>query len=234
MDVLSSADVTPRPIRSAICRGYWPLLAAASGNRPYLQLIKQVIHIEGDLIECGVVGGRRLLRTAAFVNIVTPEKTLHGLGNFERDVEVGPAPGTFRPGRHVLNFLARVFGRRDSRHRIVGLASDLHANLKLYAGYFEETLSQVGEGPFCFVHLDCGVYDSYLTCLETLYDRVVPGGIILIDDYQSPDWPGATRAADEFFANRVESLQRCDDPDRPENPKYFVVKQPAAAMAKAA
>jgi O-methyltransferase len=37
-------------------------------------------------------------------------------------------------------------------------------------------------------------------CLDHLYDRVSPGGVIQIDDYGH--WEGARKAVDEFLARR--------------------------------
>jgi len=50
------------------------------------------------------------------------------------------------------------------------------------------------------LRLDGDWYDSTMVCLEKLYDKVVVGGVILIDDYGH--WVGAKRATDEFRAKR--------------------------------
>jgi len=50
------------------------------------------------------------------------------------------------------------------------------------------------------LHLDGDWYESVRVCLEYLYDRVTPGGVIQIDDYGH--WEGARRAVDEFISNR--------------------------------
>jgi O-methyltransferase len=79
---------------------------------------------------------------------------------------------------------------------------------------------------YCFIHVDCDIYESHLDCLNLLYDRLVPGGIVVFDDYAQPKWPGATRAVDEFFADR---------PERPvklasrQNPAWYVRKPLDAA-----
>jgi hypothetical protein len=42
------------------------------------------------------------------------------------------------------------------------------------------------------LHLDGDWYESTMTCLVYLYPRVVPNGLIILDDYSY--WPGVKRA----------------------------------------
>ncbi len=51
--------------------------------------------------------------------------------------------------------------------------------------------------------------------------HVAPGGIVAFDEYNSPAWPGATQAIDEFFADRPEQIVKSSVVDL-----YYVVKQP--------
>ena len=50
-----------------------------------------------------------------------------------------------------------------------------------------------------FVHLDVDNYESYTESLGFIYDLVVPGGIVVFDDYGEDCCPGAKAAVDEFF-----------------------------------
>ena len=65
-------------------------------------------------------------------------------------------------------------------------------------GWFSDTLpSRVKEiGPIAILRLDGDLYESTKTCLDELFDSVVPGGAVIIDDYGV--YPGAKRAWDEF------------------------------------
>jgi O-methyltransferase len=60
------------------------------------------------------------------------------------------------------------------------------------------------------LHPDGDWYESALVTLEALYDRVSPGGFVVIDDYGH--WEGARRATDEFRRRRGihEPLVRVD------------------------
>ncbi len=72
--------------------------------------------------------------------------------------------------------------------------------LHLTSGWFEDTLpAHMDEiGPIAVLHIDCDLYSSTRTCLLYLFDPVVEGGVVVVDDYG--DWEGCQRAVDEFIA----------------------------------
>ncbi len=75
-------------------------------------------------------------------------------------------------------------------------------NVHLVKGWFDSTIplhkKQMAE--IALLHLDCDFYEPVKFCLEQLYDKVVEGGFIVIDDYQI--WHGCRKAVDEFFEKR--------------------------------
>ena len=199
----------------------WQRRLEKSKFRPYIQLLNKASALEGDVVECGVYQGRSLIRMALFLKQSGIGKKVYGLDSFEGfpsvdSVDVGP-------GRSEEQ-LNRMFKKRyDIAENLRSTAGDLDLNLTVMEGYFEETLPSLIDHKFCFVHLDCDIYESYQTCLNTLYDSVVQGGIILFDEYHSDVWPGATRAIDEFFQGKPEKPQQfvCKDS---EYSRYYVVK----------
>jgi O-methyltransferase len=74
--------------------------------------------------------------------------------------------------------------------------------LHIVKGWFEDTFPDaVAEvGPVALMHADGDWYESVKLSLESWYDRVSPGGFVVIDDYGH--WEGARRAVDEFRAGR--------------------------------
>jgi hypothetical protein len=54
--------------------------------------------------------------------------------------------------------------------------------------------------------LDVDQYKSYKDGFEFVYPRIVPGGIIIFDDYSCPATPGATIAINEFLATVPENI----------------------------
>lgn len=65
-------------------------------------------------------------------------------------------------------------------------------NVKLHAGWFNESLpvfiKQYPE-PVAYMHIDCDLYSSTKTIFEHLTDRIVPGTVIVFDEYFNyPNW----------------------------------------------
>ena len=52
------------------------------------------------------------------------------------------------------------------------------------------------------LHFDVDLYDPTLFALEQLWDLVVPGGVVVFDEYGLPPWGGEAKAVDTFFKSR--------------------------------
>ena len=74
-------------------------------------------------------------------------------------------------------------------------------NVELIKGSFSDTTPNFDK-KICLLHLDCDLYESYLTCLNNLYKNVVNKGVIVFDEYYSHKYPGARIAIDEFFEDK--------------------------------
>lgn len=74
------------------------------------------------------------------------------------------------------------------------------AKINIRAGFFEQTLPHFNPPPIAILRLDGDWYASTMICLETFWDHVLPGGLILIDDYFH--WEGCTRAVHDFLSKR--------------------------------
>jgi predicted O-methyltransferase YrrM len=213
---------------------WWRLSRWSARTRPYLTLLGEVAKLEGDILECGVFRGRSLLRMALAARELCPEKRVIGLDSFDGFPSETITSGDLGPGRTLEKVRGRFKGASRTPLRLLRAAAEMNLNIELHPGFFDKTLPSLAGRKFCFVHLDCDIYESYKTCLEALYEQVVPGGVILFDEYACSVWPGATRAVDEFFAERLEKPQMRTDAKRPTKPKYYIVKQAARAAKHAA
>jgi hypothetical protein len=181
-------------------------------------MVEKVQGVEGDIVECGVSLGHGALLLTLFSDYIGKPRVYYGFDSFEgfpdpvEKDEVTPITGKgfwANPPDTVLKVL------RDGR-----LDEDIiHNRIHLMKGWFDKTLPKY-EGRIALLHLDCDLYESYKISLETLFDKVQPGGVIMFDEYGDSRWPGASKAIDEFFRDRPETIQshpKCTW-------KYYVIK----------
>jgi predicted O-methyltransferase YrrM len=81
----------------------------------------------------------------------------------------------------------------------------VRANVELVVGWFDRTLPaflDAHPGPASFVHIDCDLYSSTQTVLAQLRERIVPGTVLVFDEYFNyPGWQmHEHRAFAEFVA----------------------------------
>ena len=74
--------------------------------------------------------------------------------------------------------------------------------VKLYKGRFQDNAEQVRKGTFGFVHIDVDLYEPTLYSLEFFDERLVIGGIIIIDDFDCTTCLGVRTAVEEFLDSR--------------------------------
>ena len=67
---------------------------------------------------------------------------------------------------------------------------------KVHVGIYPATHPE-DLGDVAFIHCDCDQYDSYRGVIDRMWPCVVPGGILLFDDY--PYLAGAKKAVEESF-----------------------------------
>jgi O-methyltransferase len=74
------------------------------------------------------------------------------------------------------------------------------STFRIFSGWFDKTVPKyAAEGAtIAVLRLDCDWYASMLVCLEQLFPRVVPGGLVIVDDYGWYD--GCTRAVHHYLA----------------------------------
>ncbi|MBI4986407.1 MAG: GSCFA domain-containing protein [Rhodocyclales bacterium] len=83
-------------------------------------------------------------------------------------------------------------------------------DIAILKGWVPEVFAQLPDERYAFVHLDLDLYEPIKAGLEYFYPRMVPGGILVNDDYGSTLFPGAGKAWREFFAERGLDYQVLD------------------------
>ncbi len=72
------------------------------------------------------------------------------------------------------------------------------SNVQLVKGIFPASATLLENEAFAFVHIDTDFYLSVKACLHWFWPRLLPGGIIVLDDYLWPACPGVEQALLEF------------------------------------
>jgi len=70
---------------------------------------------------------------------------------------------------------------------------------RIIEGWFSDTFPSTVPriGPIAILNIDCDFYEPVKLCLEELYPKVLPGGLVLLDDYHY--FKGCRKATDEFM-----------------------------------
>lgn len=150
--------------------------------------------IPGALAELGVYKGN----SAKLIHNLIPDRTLFLFDTFGgfREQDLDP---------HEKHLEGNVF--TDTSENAVREFIGISENVIFCTGRFPETAKAVPTNTsFALVHLDCDLYEPTRAALEFFYPKMSPGGLIILHDYGSGGWPGVTKAVNEFFEDKQESL----------------------------
>lgn len=168
---------------------------------------REIADVPGDLVECGVGKGYSLVMLALLNRYHQRGSILWGFDSFEGFPDPTPEDESMRKPIAGDSW-AHAASEKNTRSALghAGFDAELgDGRVRLVRGFFDQTLD-LAPPRIALLHLDVDLYGSYKMCLERLYDRVSPGGVILFDEYQGPrdgtKWPGARKAIDEFSAPR--------------------------------
>ena len=153
-------------------------------------------NVAGDIVECGSAQGGSAALMALTLRRVRARRKLWLFDTFEGL----PAPSANDPDFEIADlFTGTCIGTLEE---VRGLFVQLNVveQVEFVKGLFQETLPVTPISQIAVLHIDGDWYESVKTCLELLYDKVAPNGVIQFDDYGY--WQGARRAIDEFLGRR--------------------------------
>ena len=146
----------------------------------------------GSIIEVGVWRGGTgalMARQAQYCGIKDP---VYLCDTFTGVVKAGEHDTIYKGGEHG-----------DTSMTIVKrLLADMQVeNVELLKGIFpEDTSKHVADQKFRLCHIDVDVYQSAKDVVEWLWERMVPGGMIIYDDYGMAGIEGITKFVEEQMA----------------------------------
>lgn len=179
------------------------------------ELYKSIIGLTGQVVECGVYKGASLIRFATFREVLETSRSRKIIG-FDA-VGSFPGEGGDEADREFIRDFTSEGGDGISREELAdSLSSKGISNVDLFKGdictLVPEYAAAHPELRIALLHIDVDVYRPTKVILETLFPRIVPGGLLVLDDYGIVS--GETRAVDEFFDGRqpIEKLTSTHTP----------------------
>jgi O-methyltransferase len=179
-----------------------------TGLRDLADQVKFVLAngVPGVFVECGVwLGGAAFLVADLLRQAGARDRKVWLFDSFEGlptpEVIDGPralafARNTGSP-RYFDNCRASLGEVRRNAERL-----EVAEYTEFVKGWFTDTLPahRARVGPIAILRIDADWYASVRCCLAELYDQVVEGGLVVVDDYYTYD--GCARAVHEFLGSR--------------------------------
>ena len=145
------------------------------------------VHLAGDFVECGTLGGTGVKTVIDYFGREKFAKTFWAYDTFDSNpTEVPQFPGQE----------AGLFERVQAR--FAG-----YAQVKLVKGLLPASLEGRSPERIAYLHIDLNDAAYEIAVLDVLFERLVPGGLLILDDYE---WAGGYRgqktAQDPWFSAR--------------------------------
>jgi hypothetical protein len=167
----------------------------------------------GNFVECGVAGGGSgALLAAVIKHHGNAETRLFCCDSFTGMPPAGKYDTHAGDDADSTGWGHGTCAAPESSLQTVCALVDAADRIEVVKGYFCDTLPVWKErmSPIVFLHMDGDWYESTRDILDNLYDCLLPGAYIQVDDYGH--WDGCRKAVGEFFAARqsTPTLRRID------------------------
>jgi O-methyltransferase len=214
VEVRRSGNEFPAHYDDAACRIIRGVRPRTMTSREKLYALVQAVRyvsrsdVVGDIVECGVWRGGSM---QAIARVLTEERDnarhLYLCDTFEGMPP--PAEHDLRAdGLHASQLLVentdnvRAFASCEDVEKAMRETAYPWEKIHFVEGMVEDTLPDQAPEKIALLRLDTDWYESTRHELECLYERLVPGGILILDDYGW--WQGSRKAVDEWLdANQV-------------------------------
>jgi len=174
------------------------------------ELYKMASEVPGAIVECGVFKGNSLCKFAMFRELFGSKsaKKIIGFDVF------GKFPQTkFEDDKKSRKkFIVEAGLEGISKKQLLDVLKHKNANtfVELVKGDITKTVpNYVRAHPelrISLLNIDVDIYEPAVIILKHLYPRVVPGGIILLDDYGV--FAGETKAVEEYFDSQKIQIKK--------------------------
>lgn len=168
-----------------------------------LKIASEIRNKKGSVVECGTWKGGMI---AGIAQVMGADHEYYLFDSYEglppvteKDGESAAAwQNNVSSGLFYDNCLASVNDARSAMSK-AGINAP-----NIIKGWFEDTLPGIEiPGGIALLRMDGDWYDSTMQILKNLFPQVLPGGLIIIDDYYT--WDGCTRAVHDYLSEEKRS-----------------------------
>jgi O-methyltransferase len=164
------------------------------------------IHLDGDFVDCGVNTG---IFSRAIINFVDFNKTCKKYYLLDTFQGLDSAYST-----HTEMLRNDMYGYANQFHLYEQVKETFkNFNVEIIKGSVPDTLPLVKSKKICFLSIDMNCVEPEIKALEFFWDKMVSGGIIMLDDYGYANSTNDQKTAHDQFAKShgvmVLSLPTC-------------------------
>jgi O-methyltransferase len=154
---------------------------------------RQCMHVPGDFVECGVNRGGYSRLIVDYVDLRNSTKKFFLLDTF-----AGLVP-KYLTEEERQRGLMEAYQYTECYEAVKLLFSDV-PNVVIVKGAVPDTLPQITSKSVAFVSIDMNCVEPEIAAATFLWDRLSPGGTIVLDDYGHPLHIAQKQAFDKFAA----------------------------------
>lgn len=159
----------------------------------------------GDVIECGCWHGHSTIAIASVLADHGFAGRFHVFDSFEGGLS------DFQEKDESYFELSDVEKRAQieqfaSSFEFVSSMTEKFGFVELHRGWIPQSFVSFDARPVKFVHIDVDMYEPTKAALELFWRDLVPGGCIVVDDYNHTVFEGATRAVNEFLESTAPKI----------------------------
>jgi hypothetical protein len=176
-------------------------------------------NVPGDLVETGVWRGGATIFMRAVLDILdVTDRNVWVADSFEGLPEPDPAKFPLESKAFKSAAMTKYYNHLavglDEVKRNFAAYGMLDDQVKFLKGWFRDTLPLAPIRDIAVLRLDGDYYESTRDALTNLYDKVSPGGFVIIDDYGEEHWTYCRKAVEEFRTERgiIDPMIRVDLP----------------------
>ena len=157
--------------------------------------------VPGDLVECGTFKGDMAFLITQVCDLAAAGKTLHLFDSFDGYSPTLSSPDDF-PGNPGFFDFANTFYREEGIYEAVCKRFADNRHVRITKGFLPESLDGHAPDRVSFLHVDLNSPKAEIACLDVLFERISPGGIVLFDDYGWKLFRKQKDAEDAFMTAR--------------------------------